>query len=257
LGLSFDRIADRYDTSRGYPENVMQDILGALVKALDKDQRILDAGVGTGRFAAPLQRLGYDIVGVDISNRMLAKAVEKGTMDLVRADICALPFMDRSFGTALSVHVLHLITNWVLALREISRVATKDLMSVAFNKEASPAEEIRALYDKICGELGYEIRHAGMRERELPGVLPADRAVLITTHEHPIVVEDMINDFEQRTYSSQWLVPEEIHQKAVEVLREQYEGVETVLGLESISLVTWNIDRVREFSLSRDVGSVR
>ena len=248
LSLSFDRVADRYDQTRGYPETIMEDILAALDQALEKDKTILDAGVGTGRFAKPLQDRGFDIVGIDLSPRMLRKAVEKGTTGLIRGDITQLPFQDRVFSATLSIHVLHLVPSWRMALTEICRVTTDKYVSIAFRKEDSPAEEIREFYDKMCTELGCRIRHPGLRERELPDFLAPDVDKLIVTHEHPIRVEDMINDFEQRTYSSQWLVPDEIHEQAIAALREAFGDDESVVGRERISLLEWDVYRLWQFS---------
>lgn len=248
MGLSFDRIADRYDTTRWYPDQIMEDILSVLKKNLDPDRPVLDAGVGTGRFAKPLQDSGFTVVGVDISGRMLEKARLKGTEDLLRADVTELPFQDEVFGSAMSVHVLHLISNWRLALREISRVTTGHLVSVAFNKVESPAEELRRFYDQVCADLGYVVRHPGMREREMPEVLEPDDEVAITMHEHPIDVRNIISDYSNRTYSNQWMIPDEIHEQAIEALQERYEGVDQIIGRERISLLKWSSDRLWEFT---------
>jgi len=252
LGLSFDRIADKYDSTRGYPETVMEDILSALEQVLDKDMLVLDAGVGTARFARPLQLRGYQIVGIDISKRMLSKAKEKGTEDLIRSDMCTMPFRDGVFAVTLSIHVLHLISTWRCALVEVGRVTTDKFASVAFNREESPAEELRRFYDQTCADLGYVVHHPGLRERELPDLLPPDRQLVITNHEHPIDAQSMIDDFENRTYSNQWLVPEEIHEQAIQALREKYEGTEQIIGREKISLLEWSIDRVWEFASGPD-----
>ena len=254
MGVSFDRIADRYDSTRGYPDKVMEDILRALEKFLDRDRKTLDAGVGTARFAKPLQDRGFDVTGIDISQRMLDKAREKGTQNLFKANMCDLPFADDIFATTMSIHVLHLISTWRGALVEVGRVTTDNFVSVAFNKEESPAEELRRFYDHACAELGYTVRHPGLRERELPELLPPDRSMLITSHEHPIAVQDMIDDFETRTYSSQWMVPEEIHQQAIDALRERYEGIDEIAGRERISLLIWSIDKVWEFASGPDPG---
>jgi ubiquinone/menaquinone biosynthesis C-methylase UbiE len=248
LGLSFDRIADRYDTTRWYPDQVMEDILSVLEKNLDPEKPIMDAGVGTGRFAKPLQDAGFTVVGVDISARMLEKARQKSAQDLFRADITALPFKDEAFGSALSIHVLHLISNWKLALREISRVTSGHLVSVAFNKMESPAEELRRFYDQTCADLGYVVRHPGMREREMPEVFEPDEEITITMHEHPIDVRNIISDYSNRTYSNQWMIPEDIHQQAIEALQERYDGVDQVIGRERISLLKWSADRIWEFA---------
>ncbi len=174
LAKTFDRVAEIYDATRKYPEDIMDTILNALEKVLQKEGRILDAGVGTGRFAQPLQLRGYEVVGVDVSPRMLAKAVGKGTQDLIKGDVCFLPFKDESFRVTLSVHVMHLISSWRCALGEIGRVTTDSLVSVAFAKEESAAEDLRNLYDKACKEAGFELRHPGLRERELTEILAPD-----------------------------------------------------------------------------------
>jgi SAM-dependent methyltransferase len=248
MSVPFDRIADRFDETRGYPEHVMADILSAIQQAVDKDRPLLDAGVGTGRFAAPLQASGFRVVGVDLSPRMLAKAREKGVVDLIRGDLRALPFMDGVFGASMSIHVLHLISEWRTALAEIGRVTRGIYISVAFEKQDSPVERIRDFYDEVCASLGYDITHPGMRERELPDLLPPDSRLPIVVHEHDVDVKNLIDDYESRTYSSQWTVPEDIHSEAIDAMRERYDGVATAKGIERISLLTWNADRLRSLA---------
>jgi SAM-dependent methyltransferase len=248
LGVSFDRVADRYDTTRGYPENIMRDILEALDGELRKEDLILDAGMGTGRFARPLQTRGYQIVGIDIAGRMIKKAQEKGVENILRADLLALPFQDLVFDKTISIHVLHLIKNWKSALVEIGRVTKDELVSVAFNKEESPAQEIRNAYDRACEELGHSVRHPGVRERELPDVLQPDNVKPIVVHEHPVDVRSLIQEFETRTYSNQWTVPDEIHEEAIELLKEQFGDLDQVQGIERISLIVWNADKLRKLS---------
>ena len=246
MSVSFDRVAEKYDTTRGYPEHIMEDILNALDRRLKPDDLILDAGMGTGRFAAPLQARDYRIVGIDIAGRMIKKAQEKGVENILRADLLSLPFQDLVFDKTISIHVLHLIKHWRDALHEIGRVTKDEFVSVAFNKEESPAQEIRHAYDRACEELGHSMKHPGMRERELPDVLQPDDMKPIVIHEHPVDVKSLIQGFETRTYSSQWTVPEEIHEEAIELLKEQFGDLDHVQGIERISLIAWNADKLRK-----------
>jgi SAM-dependent methyltransferase len=248
MSVPFDRIADRFDQTRGYPEHVMADILSALESVLDTREAVLDAGVGTGRFALPLQAKGFRVVGVDLSPRMLEKAREKSVADLVRGDLRALPFRDLMFGAAISIHVLHLISDWRAALAEIGRVTRGIYVSVAFEKEDSPAQRIRDYYDEVCAKLGYDTSHPGMRERELPDLLPPDTQRPIIQHEHEVDVESLISDYESRTYSSQWTVPEDIHSEAIDAMRERYGNEATAKGIERISLLTWKAERLRDLA---------
>lgn len=251
MGISFDRVAEKYDATRGYPESIMDDILNALDHRLRPDELILDAGMGTGRFAKPLQARGYQVVGIDIAQRMIMKAREKGVKGIFRADLLALPFRDLVFDKTISIHVLHLIKDWRDALREIGRVTKDEFVSVAFNKEESPAQEIRNAYDRTCEELGHVIRHPGMRERELPDVLQPDDVRPIVLHEHQVDVRSLIQEFEMRTYSSQWTVPEEIHEEAIELLKEQFGDLDHVQGIERISLIVWRADKLRKLEPCR------
>src|SRR6266540_3380666 len=61
--------------------------------------RVLELGCGTGRLSIPLGRTGVDVVGIDRSAPMLARAhqrVRRGRLErrvrLVRGDIRHLPF---------------------------------------------------------------------------------------------------------------------------------------------------------------------
>jgi ubiquinone/menaquinone biosynthesis C-methylase UbiE len=74
--------------------------------------RVLELGCGTGRVSMPLARAGIDLVGVDRSAPMLERARRRITrsrnrqvaksLDLVRADIRALPFEARSFAMVIA-----------------------------------------------------------------------------------------------------------------------------------------------------------
>jgi SAM-dependent methyltransferase len=67
--------------------------------ALQANGPVVELGCGTGRIALPLARAGVDVVGVDRSEAMLARARRRasrskltGRLRLVRADIRHLPF---------------------------------------------------------------------------------------------------------------------------------------------------------------------
>lgn len=89
--VSFDRIATIYDETRGYPAFVMDKIIKTLRNELEGYVSILDVGVGTARFSKPLQDHGHYVVGVDVSSKMLRKAVERGMRNLLIGSVCNLP----------------------------------------------------------------------------------------------------------------------------------------------------------------------
>ncbi|MEV6345686.1 methyltransferase domain-containing protein [Actinoplanes sp. NPDC051851] len=68
--------AARYDTLPNFVIAAEEPAVAALLAGLPPG-RALDAACGTGRHAARLHALGHDVVGVDQSPQMLAKAIEK------------------------------------------------------------------------------------------------------------------------------------------------------------------------------------
>ncbi|MDG3548327.1 class I SAM-dependent methyltransferase [Methanobacterium formicicum] len=63
----------------------------------DKSCKILDVGCGTGRHAIELTKRGYQVTGVDLSEKMLKRAREKAAesgvgIDFIQADARNLPF---------------------------------------------------------------------------------------------------------------------------------------------------------------------
>ena len=245
MAKSFDRIADKFDETRSLPEELMALVVDAVEKVMSPGAKVLDAGVGTGRFALPLQKRGFEVVGADISTLMMQKAAAKGVQSLVRSDVCALPFKDDAFDYSLSVHLIHLIPQWRTALKEIGRVTKNDLVSVVSEKERIGAEEMRLSYCESCKRLGYEVRCAGPAERELPELLPPDASTRLAVHEQTFDVQKMLDNYEARTLSEQWDVPEAVHRAAIKALRKTYGNLDAFVGREEISLIRWSADRIR------------
>lgn len=66
--VEFDRIAPVYDETRRAPSD---EELRTLSGILTGCRTVLDAGVGTGRFAVPLRQFEFNIIGVDLSLGMM------------------------------------------------------------------------------------------------------------------------------------------------------------------------------------------
>jgi SAM-dependent methyltransferase len=127
-GSHFDRIAGAYDSS--LPAHVVEHYLRKRTKFLVEHcptGKVLDVGCGTGSLAARLAAAGYEVVGVDPSERMIelsrAKAPE---VPVVQGSGAELPFPDDSFDVVLSVATMHHIaepTQVRRTLHEMVRVA--------------------------------------------------------------------------------------------------------------------------------------
>jgi ubiquinone/menaquinone biosynthesis C-methylase UbiE len=70
--------------------------------------RVLELGCGTGRIAVPLARAGVRLVGIDRSEKMLARAaaraVKRRRLSLIRGDIRSLPFADARFPLVIAAY---------------------------------------------------------------------------------------------------------------------------------------------------------
>lgn len=125
--IVFDRAADSYDQTRGFPPGEEQRIAWMIAHkgGLSASSRLLELGVGTGRVALPLAAHVGSVFGVDLSLPMMNRLVAKRTSERVllsQADITRLPFPARAFDAALAVHVFHLVPRWEDAVAEVARV---------------------------------------------------------------------------------------------------------------------------------------
>jgi ubiquinone/menaquinone biosynthesis C-methylase UbiE len=101
----FENYATRYDS-----EIFTQGTSGEcdfIERELDHDTtlKILDVGCGTGRHSIELSRRGYSVMGVDLSESLLARAREKAgqanlRIDFFRNDARDLPF-ENEFDAAI------------------------------------------------------------------------------------------------------------------------------------------------------------
>ncbi|MBV8296215.1 MAG: methyltransferase domain-containing protein [Acidimicrobiia bacterium] len=119
--ISFDRIADRYDETRG-GERRGQLLAAEIDPWLGPGSRILEIVVGTGIVATALARLGRGVVGVDISAEMLGRAHVRLGSRVARGDAHALPTPSGAVDAAYFVWVLHLVGDPAAAVAEAGRV---------------------------------------------------------------------------------------------------------------------------------------
>jgi ubiquinone/menaquinone biosynthesis C-methylase UbiE len=125
--VKFDRAADFYDETRGYPPGAEAAVSALIAQAggLTSYSSILEVGIGTGRVSLPLAPHVSSITGIDLSRPMMGKLREKRNSEpimLVEGDATRLPFAAHSFDGAVASHIFHLIPAWRQALAEIGRV---------------------------------------------------------------------------------------------------------------------------------------
>ena len=88
--------------------------------------RVLDCGIGTGRFVEGLLVRGHEVIGVDFSLEMLRYLQEtrrQNDFHLVRSDLGSLPIRVESVDSVMCIRVLFHLPNYLDVLQEFMRVA--------------------------------------------------------------------------------------------------------------------------------------
>ena len=235
----FDGIADIYDETRGIPEPHFSRLLERMESYLDNQQKTLDIGVGTGRFSRPLQSHGFDTVGIDISREMMRVGRSKGLRGVIYANACSLPFKDNSFHSTLSVHLLHLIPDWLCALQEAIRVTKDNFITVkrVWLNEETPYK----LYGELTSKNGKLIKSLGMSEKDFPERVEPSSEDYLGARMETVPADEGIQRLENRIYSGLPEIPDDIHEDAIQKIRERFGGTEVEVA-EEIYLLVWRID---------------
>jgi ubiquinone/menaquinone biosynthesis C-methylase UbiE len=193
--ISFERIADRYDETRG---GDARGEVAAEALAPWCQSPVLEVGIGTGTVALGLRRLGRVVVGGDLSPAMLERAQRRLGSSVVVFDGTCLPHPDGSVATVLFSWVLQLVDDPGLLLAEASRVLGPGGRVIVLRAESisSPNdidrvtkpmfEQLRAAPDRpshlaeLCHGRGLRLTFTGLTEAQPSDVSPAEMAVLIS-----------------------------------------------------------------------------
>lgn len=114
-----------------------------------EDESVLEIACGTGRFALEFTERGADVVGVDISEPMIRKAVEKAKqrnihVDFIRSDANNLPFPDDTFDVVVAMRFFHLVDTPSEYLEEMARVSRRAVLFDTFSQPSA-----RVVYNRF------------------------------------------------------------------------------------------------------------
>jgi ubiquinone/menaquinone biosynthesis methyltransferase len=151
----FSTIADRYDLitrllSYGQDRHWKQRVvtLACAGRARDRRQpRGLDLASGTGDIAFALASRAVNVVGLDITHRMLVLAAAKRRdAAFITGDMTALPFPARTFDIVTTGYGLRNVPDIATALAEIARVLMPGgvFVSLDFNRPSNAV--VRGVY---------------------------------------------------------------------------------------------------------------
>jgi len=132
IGKMFDRIAPTYDLLNKILsfslDKAWRRAAVNLLEIRDGDA-VLDIATGTGDLAIPAARRGGNVIGIDLSRKMLLRALGKaGEQDLrmrysvVQGDALSMPFRDETFNSAMVAFGIRNMDSLDAFLAEICRV---------------------------------------------------------------------------------------------------------------------------------------
>ncbi|MDR2762026.1 MAG: methyltransferase domain-containing protein [Planctomycetaceae bacterium] len=150
--------------------------------------KIFDAGCGPGRTTLYLAHLGYDILGVDISNHAIERAKLKtvginNPPDFIQADLCRLSGYDNCFDTVIDIGCFHSLfedelrscyaatlyricrADAILYLRAISDANQRGVHTSGFMLPSTSEDQIRVSFTKN----GWQIKELNHQAIELLG----------------------------------------------------------------------------------------
>lgn len=250
----FDRISEVYDETR---EPLTEEALdkAALLLSNDGCKRVLEVGIGTGRIAKPLQQRNFEIVGVDISRGMLAKAQQKGIEDLVMGDANHLPFEDKTFDAAVLAHVLHLLENPAETFGKLARVSRNEIVVFVRKRDDAstfPAGDersvLRQTFRKVAEEMGYTLpsRPGEWRDRfrsEIEFLSSFPPSELITIQDVPVVTTlgERLSFFEKRAYGYPASIPDDVFHKVIERVKSSIDTNKEIRYRRVEQMAIWRL----------------
>jgi SAM-dependent methyltransferase len=247
---NFDRVAEEYEATRFIPGPVAEQVARQVTLELSPEGWLLEAGIGTGRIGRAMMRQHRRTVGIDISQAMLrylqtVYGDDETSLPLALADVRALPFAAGRFQRVVSIHVLHLVSEWEQALGEMWRVlefggklilGVEDrTASVVRDYFFARAAERNALSTSGTGAHSSRVV-AALREQ---GLTVEERRLPELGWTRSISAAETLDLLRRRTYSILWEMPDSVLNP---LLEETWRWTMQRYGTSDISRVVEPID---------------
>lgn len=228
--ISFDRIAEDYDRTRWIPPNLRDEFINRLTQEVSLGSRILEIGIGTGRLAIPLSYLDYEVLGIDISVLMLSKARQKirknkKYLHLLQADATQLPIREKTLDLCLFVHVLHLLKDWKKAIDNgESLLRNYSIVNASLFVAWHDLKPFRLYWNSVESKRS---EHIGAKNtEEVIKYMKDSKDYFWKRYEFKRNAgiaswKDAIGLIQEKSFSSQWRIPDDQHQAALELVKEK------------------------------------
>jgi len=130
--FDFDMVADSYDSWYAGRRGAMYDclekkLIANFLPAGAEGKKLLEIGCGTGHWSRFFSKYGFEVTGLDISERMINAALQKGipNVSFRIADGHLLPFADDSFDLTAAITTFEFVRDTDAVLREMIRCTRK------------------------------------------------------------------------------------------------------------------------------------
>ena len=254
--ISFDRAADYYDETRKLEPDIATAVTRAILGELRSAgaDRVLEIGVGTGRISRPLMAEGIHITGVDISALMMRKLLNQLSSvhqppSLLLGDATALPFRDGAFPAVLAVHVLHLVSSPVEAIKEVRRVLESGGVFLhQTHRDNGSLDASADKFDELLISRGHKMptRSAFENARDILEDCGGQKSVIeIATETKSAEPARILADSRAQIHSWTWRVPEDVFEDCwpeYEAWFKGYYGDEPIHEDITYLLETWRWD---------------
>ena len=235
--INFDSFSKDYDFTRAISDESLQLVFNSFQEVNNSDRKfknVLEIGCGTGRITKIFAMNDFKVTGVDISKSMIDLALEKSLKEhwdftAVVADARNLPFKDNQFDIALAVHVLTLIKDWKKVIAEALRCSkTKRFVSIDVERVIFPIE-IMSQYWTYLHNLeefspDYEYKKLGAQSsKEIIEFMSSEGFECIRKDFESktfIKCDDLIKIIKSKSFLAQMNIPQDLHEKAFEFLKE-------------------------------------
>ena len=184
---------------------------------------IMDVGVGTGRHAIPLLKLGYNVVGVDNSEGMLKKFREKLEVENLKAEIVEtnvheLSGLDERYDGAICFW--NAITDMAKDMQELENVLRRVKNTLKTGSKFIIEQNIDLEDFKIESlEFDSTIEHEGCTYRSIYTVVDWDPNTYLTTCEEHITITkngELVHETHDR-FTQKWWTRTELQKAAKNV----------------------------------------
>jgi len=130
--FNYDEVANSYDSWYTDRRGAMYDrlekkLIANFLSSETEGRKLLEIGCGTGHWSRFFSQLGFEVTGLDISERMINTALEKGipNVSFHMGDGHLLPFQDNTFDLTAAITTLEFVRDAEVVLREIVRCTRK------------------------------------------------------------------------------------------------------------------------------------